>query len=182
MPKHELIWSKLILAIALIASLERLKNLKITDIHGLLCHIYTYSVNNLKFGPIELTESSDDLVITSAGFFIDANKEIKGLAFSLGYSKESLNLLEYLKLKYNEPTILAHIPKKNNEGQLLGRASYLWNNTNQKHPIILILNYEYLYGHKNISSDLYIIDKDIKVNNPDDNRTVLQYLIDVYKE
>jgi len=147
-----------------------------------LPRIYTYNVGHFKFGPIELIENEDDNVVVDAGVFINNKKEIEGLIINIGYTKQSLQLLQYLISKYNKPIILAPLPTKNNNGQLLGRASYLWKDVNNNRAMLLSHSYKYFNKKNNISSVLYIIDNEIKVINSNDNRTVLQYLIDVYKE
>jgi len=145
-----------------------------------LPYIYTYELNHFKYGPIELIKSVDDNVLTEAGIITNDKRDIVGLVINVGYTKQSLQFLQYLKSKYKIPIILAEVPKKNLEGQILGYANYLWNDSIQNRSILLSLSYEILNGASNISSTLYIIDNDVKSTNSSDSRTVKDLLIQSY--
>ncbi|MDR4952536.1 hypothetical protein REB14_10155 [Chryseobacterium sp. ES2] len=140
---------------------------------------YTKDVAGYKFGNISFPEHKENNVKSSTvGLLINnpAEKLTKGIKIEWEDTAAGNDLLAYMKSQYKNPKVLAGVPAKNNEGEILGNAAYLWDLKDK--TMVLVQYYEYTNNKPNISSVLYIVDNQVKT--ADGQETAAAHLIKTY--
>ncbi|WP_336704055.1 hypothetical protein [Chryseobacterium indologenes] len=140
---------------------------------------YTKDVAGYKFGNISFPEHKENNVKSSTvGLLINnpAEKLTKGIKIEWEDTAAGNDLLAYMKSQYKNPKVLVGVPAKNNEGEILGNAAYLWDLKDK--TMVLVQYYEYTNNKPNISSVLYIVDNQVKT--ADGQETAAAHLIKTY--
>lgn len=144
---------------------------------------YSNDINKFKFGNVNFNNTYEKEIVYSKVGLILENKnstQISGIVLNIESTEESIALLNYLKTKIGNPTILSPEPLINRSGELLGYSAYTWNINNTK-SMVLSQSYEYTDGKKTIASLLYLVNKNVKVSDAN-GELVLDRLIRTYKK
>lgn len=140
---------------------------------------YTKDVNLFNFGNVSFLKSPKEAVKSSSvGILINNTTErlTKGIKIEVEDTDSGRELFDYLKLKYKEPKTLTQIPKKNNEGKVLGNSAYSWSLKDK--TMVFVQYYEYTNNKPNISSVLYVINNNVE--SPEFDETVATHIIKTY--
>lgn len=140
---------------------------------------YTYDVNRFNFGKVNFQNSDEgEIEFSKVGILFNntSDTKTKGILIEVKDTPTSESLLNYLHSQYSSPKVLVETPKKNEEGQTLGNAAYVWNLPEK--TILLVQFYEYNNGKPNISSVLYDVDNQAKTIG--NQETVSSRLIRTY--
>lgn len=147
----------------------------------------TKEVKNFKFGPVELTNGGEhginDIPYNKLSLLFSDKTRTKlvGLIFRIEKKSEAKAIGKYIASKYGKAKILSPVPKPDANGKMLGYPAVLYINTKEKQSIIVADNYTVIDGKPSFSTDLFIVNSDVKVSDPGADNTVADRIIMTYK-
>ncbi|WP_158799348.1 hypothetical protein [Pedobacter sp. L105] len=145
----------------------------------------TKEVKNFRFGPVELTNGGehgiDDIPYNKLSLLFSdkAHTKLVGLILRIEKRSEAKMIGKYVASKYGTAKILSPVPKPDAKGKILGYPAELY--TNAKQSIIVADNYTVIDGKASFSTDLFIVNNEVKVSDPGADNTVANRVIMTYK-
>ncbi|HEY5745000.1 MAG TPA: hypothetical protein VIU12_02890, partial [Chryseolinea sp.] len=98
------------------------------------------------------------------------SRKLAGVVIDIENTKQSTEILNYLKEELGAPLILEDIPRLNRDGFQIGCSSYLWYPHPKEERAVLLAQYYGTFANETrIVSLLYILDNRVKIISDADN-------------
>lgn len=149
--------------------------------------VTTKEVKNFKFGTVELTNGGEHGIDNipynklSLLFSDKAHTKLVGLLLRIEKKSEAIAIGKYIASRYGKAKVLSPVPKPDASGKILGYPAVSYVNTKTKQSIIVADNYTVIDGKPSFSTDLFIVNNDVKVSDPGVDSTVAERVIMTYK-
>lgn len=156
------------------------------DVLTTLPTFYTYEMQHFKYGNIEFANKdiANDNPSSAIYFLLKDTVtpyQIKGVMINTDIKKEGDALIENLKKEYGNPKMISTSTISEETKNPNGSNCYLWQNAKNNHSILCVQSHNKIDNKEVLSTEIVFIDSNIIDKDPDSKRTVLDRIIQTYK-